>query len=238
MARSAPGSRRRTSIVLSRARRGAGIPAKTVVWTVVLCLGIAISPVPAGTHGRGAEEEDASSAGEAAAAGTVTGTASAEFVIGKEDVLKITVFGEDALNVERVPVRPDGQISLPLLGDVRAEGETPEQLSAKLTGLYTEHVLAPVVAVIMVEINSFKVYVLGKVTSNGEYKLGRETTLLQVLALAGGFTEFANTKRILVIREDENGRAQRIQVNYEHIVSGQNMAMNLNLKPGDTIVVP
>lgn len=157
--------------------------------------------------------------------------------IGKEDILQVTVFGEETLSVPRIPVRPDGRISLPLLGDVVAMGETPEGLAAKLTEMYKAHVRAPAVTVMVVEVNSFKVYVLGNVGSPGALNFGRETTLLQALALAGGLSQFANTRRIVVIRDD-GGKPRRMEINYEKIVSGQELQSNLRLKPGDTIVVP
>ena len=159
------------------------------------------------------------------------------YVIGKEDVLQIAVWGEQALSLERVPVRPDGRISLPLLGDVMAAGETPEGLGRRLTELYKAHVVAPAVTVVVVEINSFKIYVLGNVKQPGVLKLGRETTLLQALAQVGGFTEFASTRKILVLREEADA-PRRLEINYERIISGQNLDMNIRLKPGDTIVVP
>lgn len=160
------------------------------------------------------------------------------YIIGKEDVLQVDLYGEAELSGTSLPVRPDGMISLPLIGDVRAAGLTPEQLSKALTLRYADHVRTPVVTVMVTQINSFKVYLLGRVGRAGEITLGRETRLLQVLALAGGFADFANTKRILIIRESDGGGQQRIEVNYEKIISGENMEMNLKLKPGDTIVVP
>jgi polysaccharide export outer membrane protein len=161
----------------------------------------------------------------------------AAYLIGKEDILKIMVYQEQNLSLDAIPVRPDGKISLPLLGDVVAAGETPEGLAQKLTQMYEAHVRAPAVTVMVTEINSFKVFILGKIGAPGILQFGRETRLLQALAMAGGFTDFANTKRILIIRE-EGGAQRRIEVNYEKIISGQNMEMNLKLKPGDTIVVP
>jgi len=160
------------------------------------------------------------------------------YVIGKEDILAVNVYGEKELSKDNLPVRPDGMISLPLLGDVLAAGLTPEQLSKDLTVRYAMHVRSPTVIVSVSKVNSFKVYLLGNVSKQGELNLGRETRLLQVLALGGGFTDFANTKRILIIREEELGRQRRMEINYEKIVSGENMEMNIKLKPGDTIVVP
>jgi len=160
------------------------------------------------------------------------------YLIGKEDVLQVSLYGEAELSGISLPVRPDGMISLPLIGDVLAAGLTPEELSKSLTIRYAEHVRTPVVTVMVTQINSFKVYLMGRVGKSGEIILGRETRLLQVLALAGGFADFANTKHILIIRERDGGGQQRIEINYEKIISGENMEMNLKLKPGDTIVVP
>ena len=160
------------------------------------------------------------------------------YVIGKEDVLEVNVWGEPELSGINLPVRPDGMISLPLLGDVLAAGLMPETLARVLTERYAEHVRTPTVTVVVTEVNSFKVYLMGNVGKQGELNLGRETRLLQALALAGGFTDFANTKKILIIREEADGSPRRMEVNYDKIVSGENMEMNLKLKPGDTIVVP
>lgn len=160
-----------------------------------------------------------------------------EYRIGKEDVLRVNVFGEETLSLDAVPVRPDGRISVPLLGDIQAEGLTPQELAMNLQAGYTDHVLAPVVTVILMQIKSFKVYVLGNIKQPGVIELGQETRLLQVLAQARGFTEFANTKRILVLRE-EGETTRRLVINYDRIVSGEELEGNVKLKPGDTVVVP
>jgi polysaccharide export outer membrane protein len=159
------------------------------------------------------------------------------FRIGKEDLLRVTVFGEEALSVPQLQVRPDGMISLPLIGDIQAAGETPESLARRVTRLYEDKVRAPSVTVMVVQINSLKVFVTGKVQNPGSFSLGRETTLLQAIALVGGLTEFANTKKVLIIREDEKG-PRRLEINYEKILSGESLDQNLKLQAGDTIVVP
>ena len=200
--------------------------AALTVGAVLLAL-LSASPSPALAREDGLQVGDSSG----------TALAAPSYRIGKEDVLRIDVYGEPALSADRIPVRPDGKISLPMVGDVQAAGVTPESLGSQLTELFSRHLVAPVVTVIVVEINSFKAYIMGNVKMPGELIFGKETTLLQALALAGGFTEFANTKRILVIRE-EGGRQTPISINYERIISGENMEMNLWLKPGDTIVVP
>jgi polysaccharide export outer membrane protein len=194
---------------------------------LLMCIFVLLTSGPA----RGQEEAAASAETKSVPQGSA-------YVIGKEDVLQVDVYGEAELSGANLPVRPDGMISLPLIGDVRAAGRTPEELSQVLILRYADHVRSPVVTVMVTQINSFKVYLMGRVGKAGEIILGRETRLLQVLALAGGFADFANTKRILIIREDDSGGQQRIEVNYEKIISGESMEMNLKLKPGDTIVVP
>ena len=159
-----------------------------------------------------------------------------KYVIGPEDVLSIHVWKEDALT-RQVPVRSDGKISLPLIDEVQAAGLTPVQLKEKLTLRLKEFMDNPNVSVIVTQANSQKVYVSGEVRTPGVYPLRGETTLLQVIPMAGGFTEWADQKKVLVIRK-EGEKDRRIVVNYKKIVSGDDMGSNIVLKPGDTIIVP
>jgi polysaccharide export outer membrane protein len=158
-----------------------------------------------------------------------------EYVIGPDDVLRVSVWKETELS-ETVPVRSDGRISLPLLNDVEAAGLTPTQLAATLTEKLKKYVADPRVTVIVTAMNSQKVYVTGEVSHTGSMVLTPNMTVLQALASAG-FTQFANTKGIYVLRM-ENGQQQKIPVNYKKLIKGQAMDQNLRLKPGDTIVVP
>ena len=157
------------------------------------------------------------------------------YVIGCEDVLYIYVWKEEALT-KTLPVRMDGNISIPLVREIKAAGLTPLQLEAaiteKLKGFYEN----PTVSVTVMEANSFKVYVSGQVKNPNVYRLRSETTILQIIPMAGGFTEWANQKKILVIRK-ENGKETRITVNYKKAMKGDPGA-NVVLKPGDTIIVP
>jgi polysaccharide export outer membrane protein len=214
-------------IYLRHQFRAGGVTPRLAIATFAVLVFLGLTPL-AGA------QEGTSNAAEAPEDGQSVGT---DYLVGKEDILKVTVFGEESLSVETMPVRPDGKISLPLLGDIVAAGKSPEGLADELTEMYKDHVLAPEVTVMVVAINSFKVYILGNVQNPGEQTFGRQTTLLQALAMAGGFSDFANTKRIVVIREEAAG-PRRMVVNYEKIISGQNLEMNLKLKPGDTIVVP
>jgi len=157
------------------------------------------------------------------------------YLIGADDLLLVSVWKEPDLTMT-VPVRPDGNISLPLLSDVAAAGLSPRQLAASITEKLKKYVADPRVTVIVTQINSQKIYVTGEVLHTGAIQLLPNMTVLQALADAG-FTQFANTKGIYVLRA-ESGQQQKIRVNYKRLVKGQAIDQNIILKPGDTIVVP
>jgi len=159
-----------------------------------------------------------------------------DYVIGPEDVLYINVWREDTLT-RTVPVRMDGNISLPLIDEVQAAGLTPLQLKEVLVEKLNKFVDLPNVSVIVMEANSYKVYVSGQVRTPGVYSLRRETSILQIIVMAGGFTEWADQKKILVIRKEE-GKEKRIIVNYKKIIQGKDPDGNIVLKAGDTIIIP
>lgn len=159
-----------------------------------------------------------------------------QYVIGAEDVLYIHVWREEALT-RTVPVRMDGMISLPLIQEVKAEGLTPFKLKEVLTQRFKEFIEAPNVSVAVMEANSVKVYISGQVRTPGVYRLRSETTLLQIISMAGGFTDWANQKKILIIRK-EDGKEKRMTVNYKKIIKGEDPGSNIILKAGDTIIVP
>ena len=158
------------------------------------------------------------------------------YIIGPEDVLSINVWKETELT-KLVPVRPDGKISLPLLNDVQAAGLTPQQLGASIRDGLKKFISDPEVTVIVTAVNSRRVYVMGEVTHPGAFPLLPGMTVLQALASAGSFTQFANIKGIYVLRNEE-GKQVKHPFNYKAVVKGQNAAQNLELKSGDTIVVP
>jgi polysaccharide biosynthesis/export protein len=172
---------------------------------------------------------------EPAAAPKVVST-DPNYIIGAQDVLDISVWKEAELT-RTVPVRPDGKISMPLLNDVQAAGLTPTQLADQITMNLKKFVTDPQVTVIVTEINSQRVYILGEVTRPGAYPLLPQMTLLQALSSAGGFTQFANQKKIYLLRQ-ENGKQERHPFNYRDAVKGINSDQNLILKAGDQIVVP
>lgn len=158
------------------------------------------------------------------------------YIIGSQDVLDISVWKEAELT-RTVPVRPDGKISLPLLNDVQAAGLTPTQLAEEITTSLKKFVTDPQVTVIVTEINSQRVYVMGEVARAGAYPLLPDMTFLQALSSAGGFTQFANLKKIYMFRT-ENGKQVKYPFNYKDVISGKRPEQNVILKAGDTIVVP
>ncbi|MBI4271514.1 MAG: polysaccharide biosynthesis/export family protein [Candidatus Rokubacteria bacterium] len=164
------------------------------------------------------------------------GAADGEYRIGPEDVLDIAVWNNTAIS-RTVPVRPDGRISLPLLNDVQAAGLTPMQLRDILMNDLAEYVPTPEVSVIVREVRSFKVSVLGEVKTPGRYELKSRTTVLDVLAQAGPFSDFAARGRIFVLRHN-GSTMKRIPFNYNKVVTVDGEHANFFLQPGDIVVVP
>ena len=166
---------------------------------------------------------------------------SREFLLGPEDVLEVTVWRNQDLS-RIVIVRPDGKISLPLIGDVQASGLNSSQVAAKIAVRLAEFKENPNVSVSLKEVNSYFIYVLGEVLKPGKYPLKSYATVLQGVSMAGGFTQFASKNRMQVIRTHENGDGKehqiRIPVPYNELVSGKGEIENFILKTGDTIVVP
>jgi polysaccharide biosynthesis/export protein len=157
-----------------------------------------------------------------------------DFSIGIEDVLQVSVWGEPTLN-HRVRVRPDGKITFPLVNDMKVEGMTPEQVRGELAKRLASYVRDPNVTVSVEEINSFRVYVLGEVGRQGPINLFRPTRLLQVIAGAGGLTQFSK-KEVTILRE-QDGVEHRIRVDYKKLVAGDATQSNPFMKPGDTVLV-
>ena len=158
------------------------------------------------------------------------------YIIGSEDVLYIHVWKEETLS-KTVSVRMDGKISIPLADDIQAAGLTPLKLKEKLTEKLQDFVEAPNVTVIVMEANSFKVYFSGQVKTPGVLRLRAETSIAQAISMVGGFTDWANQSKIIIIRR-EDGKEKRFTVNYKKIISGKDLKSNIILKSGDTIIVP
>jgi polysaccharide biosynthesis/export protein len=160
-----------------------------------------------------------------------------EYVIGPQDVLGIN-FWRDADMTGDVTVRPDGRITLPLLGDLQAAGLTPEALKASIHKAASKLIEDPTITVIVRQINSRKVFITGQVTTPGAHVLTGPLTVMQLISLAGGLTEFAKKKDITVMRTEANGKQVVVPFNYNDVAKGKNLAQNVVLKPGDTVVVP
>src|SRR5262245_26243515 len=163
-------------------------------------------------------------------------TADAGYKIGPQDVLRVDVWKETEIS-RSVPVRPDGKISLPLLNDVQAAGLTAMELANTISEGLKKFINNPQVTVSVSEINSRRVYVTGEVNKPGAFPLLPNMTVLQALTSAGGFTQFARTKNIYVLR-GENGKQVKHPFNYKDVINGKKPEDNIALQPGDTIVVP
>lgn len=159
-----------------------------------------------------------------------------EYKIGPQDVLKIDVWKEEQLT-RTVPVRPDGKITLPLLNDVQAAGLTPLELAGVITDGLKKFINSPQVTVSVSEINSRRIYVTGEVLRPGAFPLLPGMTVLQALSSSGGFTQFARVKNIYVLRT-ENGKEAKYLFNYKDAIGGKKPEQNIQLQPGDVIVVP
>jgi polysaccharide export outer membrane protein len=161
----------------------------------------------------------------------------ASFVIGNDDVLTINVWKEPDLS-RSIPVRSDGKISLPLVGEVQASGRTPLQLEQDISTKLKSYMTDPEVSVMVQQINSEKVNVLGQVVKPGSYPLAQAATVMDAIAAANGFKDFAKQKSIYVLRQNPGGSEARFLFNYKDFVKGKNPNQNIKLKPHDTVVVP
>ena len=166
-----------------------------------------------------------------------TGIRPDAYIIGAEDVLSVYVWKEPDMS-KSVPVRPDGMISLPLIGEVKAAGYTPVQLQGVLADAMKKYVSDPQVTVVIEKVASLNFNIVGEVNKPGYYPLTRRLTVLDAIALAGGFKDFAKTKKVYILRTSANGAEQRIPFNYNEVIKGKNSQQNIDLQPRDTIVVP
>jgi polysaccharide export outer membrane protein len=204
---------------------------------VVFCLGVqayADAQVQANAQLQSGKADNRPAA---TAAGTVVGTPlPAKYVIGVGDVLAIAFWREQALSGD-VVVRPDGKISLPLLNDVQASGSTPEELAHALASAAVKFVDEPDVAVIVKEIHSRRVFLVGQVATPGMVPLTGDMNVLQLIAVGGGLLEYADRKNIVITRTQDR-QEMRFKFNYDDVLKGKNARQNMLLRPGDTVVVP
>jgi polysaccharide export outer membrane protein len=159
------------------------------------------------------------------------------YTIGVTDVLRITVWRNEDLNT-LVPVRPDGKISVPLLDDMQADGLAPTELKEILTREYSEFITAPNVTVVVVELNSRFVSVIGAVNREGRYPLSRNLRVLEVIAYAGGFNTFADKDDVRIVRRQEDGSETEYRFDYDKYIKGRAPGTNIELLAGDTVIVP
>lgn len=212
-------------------------------FSLLLALGLAAASMAGQTGNANGAPNDAANGASAvtdkpapsAPAGPATPAQDSDYVIGADDLLKIVVWKETELT-ETLPVRPDGKISMPLLGDVAAAGMTPTDLAESIRQKLKKYIADPRVTVVVAAMNSRRVFVTGEVSHSGAIPLLPHMTVLQALSSAG-FTQFANLKAIYVLRND-GGRQTKLPFNYKEVVKGQHSEENVELRPGDTVVVP
>ena len=159
------------------------------------------------------------------------------YIIGAEDVITVYVWKEPDMT-KTIPVRPDGMISLPLIGEIKATGYTPVQLQDVLAESMKKMISDPQVTVVVEKIGSLNFNIVGEVNHPGYFPLTRRMTVLDAIAMAGGFKDFAKSKKVYVLRTAANGTQERLPFNYKAVIKGQNPQQNIELLPRDTIVVP
>ena len=186
------------------------------------------------TNGARSQMTTASAATDSATAGKAHDDS---FVIGDDDVLAINVWKEPEVS-RSVPVRSDGKISLPLVGELTAGGETPLQLEQEIAKRLASYISEPEVTVIVQDSKSQRINILGMVVRPGAYMLTGSATVLDAIAMAGGFKDFAKQKAIYVLRQNPDGTQKRIPFNYKEVIKGHDPDQNVRLQPRDTVVVP
>jgi polysaccharide export outer membrane protein len=198
-------------------------------------LGLALACAPLFAQDNKTKDKKSDAPAPAAVQSTA-GESDDEYIIGGQDNLSISVWRENDFSGP-VIVRPDGKVTMPLLGDMQAAGLTPMQLATSITEKLRKYVAEPRVTVVVTQMNSQRFYIMGEVGRGGAFPLQARTTVLQALASAGGFTELADTKKIYVLRK-ENGKEVKYPFNYKEVIKGNHREQNIIVKPGDTIVVP
>jgi polysaccharide biosynthesis/export protein len=212
---------------------------RVLLFGIAVMLGLAGAAVAQNTDGR---SNAVSAEGEVRNSETVTGSsgtvnARPGYVIGAGDVLSVNVLNEPEVT-GKVPVRPDGMITVPLIGDVQASGLTTDKLEATITKKLSDYVKQPAVTVVVEEMNSREFNVLGKVQHPGAFALNKPTRVLDALALAGGFNEFAKKNKVYILRTDASGQTTRLPFNYKKVAAGEDDSENVQLQAGDTVIVP
>lgn len=200
---------------------------------VAIIAGMAYAQTNAGSRPAGTTKPAAADASQSGGVQPHDNT----FIIGPDDILAINVWKEPEIS-RSVPVRSDGKISLPLAGEVQASGQTPRQLEEEIAKKLQSYISEPDVTVIVQEIRSQKFNILGMVARPGSYPLTNAPTVLDAIALAGGFRDFAKQKSIYVLRQNADGTQARLPFNYKDVIKGKNAEQNVKLQPHDTVYVP
>jgi polysaccharide biosynthesis/export protein len=207
---------------------------------VVLCmsLSLSVSTWAQAVLGKGAQSAPtAKTSSQGVAEDAATKAHDDSFVIGNDDVLAINVWKETEIS-RSIPVRSDGKISLPLVGELQAAGRTPLKLEQDIASRLKSYISEPEVTVIVQQINSQKFNIMGQVAKPGSYPLASASTVLDAIAAAGGFRDFAKQKSVYVLRQSPDGTQTRLPFNYKEVIKGKNPEQNVKLQAHDTVVVP
>ena len=211
--------------------------ARTSLWRSGVMIGLAGVLLCGALWAQGGNAKSEPAAGDSAVTDRPPSMHDDVYLIGAEDVLSINVWKEPEIS-RTLPVRLDGRISLPLVGEVQAAGRTPFQLEQEITSKLKNYISDPAVAVMVQQSRSKRFNVLGQVVRPGSYLLTNSTTVLDAIAMAGGFRDFAKQKSIYVLRRSPDGTETRLPFNYKEVVKGKNMEQNVRLLPRDTVVIP
>jgi len=218
-----------------RSKWKAALAALILIGSIALAQDAPAQPAASSASARTASDKTSSDKTDKTTTAASASQAGPEYVIGPEDALHIAVWRENDLTAS-LPVRPDGKISLPLLDDVQAAGLTPKQLADSITEKLKKYVADPRVTVVVTAINSKRIFINGEVLHPGPMPMLPSMTVLQALSSAG-LNQFAKIKGIYVLRM-QNGKQQKLPVNYKKLLKGEQIEQNYLLQPGDTIVVP
>jgi polysaccharide export outer membrane protein len=193
------------------------------------------TPSPAAPNGAPSPSTPPQAAGVATTPAEDPNAVPTDYIIGVDDILTVAFWRDQTMTAD-VVVRPDGKITLPLLNEIEAAGLRPEELRLRVVEAASKIIEGPTVNVIVKQINSRKVFVMGEVVKPGTYPLSQRMNVMQLLAVAGGPTEYANRGDISILRT-EDGQQKRYKFNLNDVAQGKNMQQNIELKPGDTIYV-
>jgi polysaccharide export outer membrane protein len=229
----APGTAELPSVSVGSVKKGF-----RPMWSAVFAVATLCAWLPAQTASSGAAPAPAPASSGQAAANADPRSHDDVYVIGNDDVLSVNVWHEPDISQKSIPVRSDGRISLPLAGEVQAAGQTPLKLEKEIASKLQNYISEPEVSVMVEQSNSQKFNILGQVVKPGSYAIANSATVLDAIALAGGFRDFAKQKSIYILRSGPDGQNVRLPFNYKDVIKGKNLEQNVKLQPRDTIIVP